>query len=272
MDCNLNSEALKIKVLKVNETDNQIAEEEVVIEKALTIYLNDQEFVTMICSPGQEQELVTGFLCSEGIIAGPGELNKLSVDKRDGLVWVETNGKNSLSENLFQKRYLTSCCGKGRISFYFANDARITPKNTSPLRITSDKIIAYLNLLEEKSELFRRTGGVHGGAIAADGILQYCALDIGRHNVLDKLYGQALRDRVNLEEKIIVFSGRISSEILLKTAKMRCPILVGVSAPTNLALDLAEELGITVIGFARKERMNIYTYPERIIISPTRVR
>lgn len=211
--------------------------------------------------------MVTGFLCSEGIIRRHEQLNKITIDKGEGLAWVETTGENTLGESLFLKRYLTSCCGKGRSSFYFANDAILTKKIESNLQIASQEVNNYVKLLDKRSELFLKTGGVHGGALAAGGQLEYFAYDIGRHNVLDKLYGQAFLAGIDLSEKAIVFSGRISSEILIKTGKMKCPILIGVSAPTDLSLTLAEKLGITVIGFAREERMNIYTHSERVIVS-----
>lgn len=270
MECRINSNAAEIEVIKVNGSESQIKKEQVVTERALTVYLNGQELVTMVYSPGYEKELVTGFLVSEGIIKRPDQLVKFSYDMQEGLAWVDTAEKSILEETLFMKRYMTSCCGKGRTSFYFANDARLAQKIDSPLQITSKDVSYYINLMEEKSELFRRTGGVHGGALASDGQLQYFAFDIGRHNVLDKLYGQVFLEGIDISRKIIVFSGRISSEILIKTAKMGCPILIGVSAPTDLALNLAKELGITVIGFARQERMNLYTHPERIIISEER--
>jgi FdhD protein len=266
MDCSPSLETMDTSVIKIIGKDVQNCEEKVVIEKALTVYLNDKEFMTIVCSPGQEKELVIGFLCSEGIINEPSQIAKISIDIREGFVWVETKEENNLGENLFLKRYLTSCCGKGRTSFCFANDARLTKKVESPLRISADDVRYYMNLLDEKSDLFRQTGGVHGGALASGGEFQCFAFDIGRHNVLDKLYGQAFINGIDLSQKVIVFSGRISSEILIKTGKMRCPILAGVSAPTNLALGLAEELGITVIGFARKDRMNVYTHSERIIV------
>lgn len=267
MEYNLKSDVVEIEVTKIKGSDKQIVNEQVVVEKALTVYINGQEFATMVCSPSQEKELVTGFLCSEGIISQPDQLTKLSLNKQEGLIWVETTEKKTLSEDLFLKRYLTSCCGKGKSSFYFANDARLTQKIDSPLQITSKDVSHYIRLLDEESELFHQTGGVHGGALASCGQFEYCAFDIGRHNVLDKLYGYAFSSGMDLSEKVIVFSGRISSEIVIKTGKMGCPILIGVSAPTDLALSLAEELGITVIGFARQNRMNVYTHPERIILS-----
>lgn len=267
MKDNFKSDVVETKVIKIKGFDKVIAHEQIVIEKAMTVYLNDEEFVTVVCSPGQEKELVIGLLCSEGIIKQPDQLTKLSIDTKEGLVWVEMTGNTRLSEAMYLKRYLTSCCGKGRSSFYYANDARLAQNVQSALQITSQEASHYINLLEEKSELFHLTGGVHGGALAAEGELEYCAFDIGRHNVLDKLYGYSFIKEMDLSKRVIAFSGRISSEIVIKTGKMGCAILIGVSAPTDLALTLAEELGITVIGFARENRMNIYTHPERVLIS-----
>ncbi|MCR6546889.1 formate dehydrogenase accessory sulfurtransferase FdhD [Dehalobacterium formicoaceticum] len=258
---------VEITVIKIEGTDQKTERELVVVEKALTVYVNDQEFTTMVCSPGQEKELIAGFLSSEGMIQTPDQLVKTSLDQEKGLMWVETTGGSVLGETLFLKRYITSCCGKGKTSFYFANDARLTKEITSALKITSRDVSHYINLLESNSELFHQTGGVHSGAFASHGQLDSYVFDIGRHNVLDKLYGHAFLNGIDLTQKAIVFSGRISSEILIKTGKMGCPILIGVSAPTELAINLAEELGITVIGFARNKRMNVYTHPERILVS-----
>ncbi|HEX3015691.1 MAG TPA: formate dehydrogenase accessory sulfurtransferase FdhD, partial [Desulfobacteria bacterium] len=186
-------------------------------------------------------------------------------DMNKGLAWVETSNDFSLGEKLFLKRYLTSCCGKGRSSFYFANDARLTKPITGNLAITTEQILSYSSMLDNRSELFHLTGGVHGGAICGNGAFDYFAADIGRHNVLDKLYGQAFLAGVDLSTRAITFSGRVSSEILIKATKMGCPVLIGRSAPTDLALKLADQLGVTVVGFARADRMNIYTHPERIV-------
>ncbi len=260
--------SVPVQVIKINPAGASGVEDRVVVEKALTVYLNGEEFVTMICSPGQERELVTGFLCSEGVVSRPEELANMSFDHGEGLVWVETAGKSGLSEKLFLKRYLTSCCGKGRSSFYFANDARMARKIESDLKLTPRQALYFSSLLEEKSELFHLTGGVHSGALASRQGFDCFAFDIGRHNVLDKLYGWAFAQGYDLSREVLVFSGRISSEILIKTAKMGCPIIVARSAPTDLALDLARELGITVIGFARRDRLNLYTHPERVLVNP----
>ncbi len=110
---------------------------------------------------------------------------------------------------------------------------------------------------------------MHTAALAGPEGLEAVRIDIGRHNTLDKLYGHALRHGWSLSERVVAFSGRISSEVLLKVAKMGAPVLLSKSAPTDLALRLAEELGVTTVGFLRGASMNVYTYPERLTDLPT---
>src|SRR5699024_4164892 len=121
-----------------------------------------------------------------------------------------------------------------------------------------------MNELQNQSDHFQATGGVHNAALCTVDELVAIKTDIGRHNALDKIYGYILEHDIPLADKIIVFSGRISSEVLLKISKTAIGILISKSAPTDLALNLANDLGITAIGFARRNQMNIYTHPHRI--------
>ena len=116
----------------------------------------------------------------------------------------------------------------------------------------------------QSADTFHHTGGVHNALCDVNGII-LSRMDIGRHNALDKIYGYCLRNDISIKDKIIVFSGRISSEILLKVAKIGCEIILSKSAPTELALQLAEDLGITTIGFIRNHSLNVYTHPERVL-------
>lgn len=236
----------------------------VVREIPVTLYLNDKEFVTMVCSPDHLAELAAGFLCSEGILEQPGDLKSITVNQTDGLVWVET-ARPIESDRLFLKRYITTCCGRGRASFYFINDARGAAPVESSLTATAEQIGRLANDLEERAQLFRATGGAHGAALCAPGEIVVFFEDIGRHNAVDKIFGHCYLKGIALADKLLVFSGRVSSEILVKVARMGIPLLVSRSAPTDLALEMASELGITVAGFARGDRMNIYTHPGRVI-------
>lgn len=251
-------------VRKVDENGWLEEEDFVVRETALTIHVNGKELATLVCSPMDLEYMAVGFLCAEGILQKREDLKGITLDEEEGMAWVETGGDASLAEKVFLKRYITPCCGRSRTSFYFATDALLCRPVTSELKVSRKTVVNLAAELQERSGLFRRTGGVHGAALARNDEILIFREDIGRHNTLDKIYGQCFLEEIPRHDKMIIFSGRVSSEILLKVAKMGAPILVSRSAPTDLALKLAEDLRVTVIGFARGNRMNIYTHPDRI--------
>jgi FdhD protein len=239
----------------------------IVREKAITIYVNFEELATVVCSPSYLVYMAVGFLCSEGILRNRQDLKDITVEEDKGLVYVEVNEyEQKLAGKVFLKRYITPCCGRSRASFYFSTDALLCKTVVSDVRIPASKVRSLAEELEERSKLFRRTGGVHSAALAVDYEILIFQEDIGRHNTLDKIMGQCFLDEIPFDDKVIIFSGRVSSEILLKAAKMGVPILVSRSAPTDLALNLAEDLGITVVGFARGEKFNIYTHRQRVLV------
>jgi FdhD protein len=252
-------------ILKARGSVVQPTEDIIVREIPLTIFFNNEEIVTVLCSPSQIEVLSIGFLLTEGFIRNQEDLFSLKYEPQDNLIWIEGQSRPVLKQ-LINKRFLSACCGKSRSSFYFANDAFLIKPQISPLKISLEEAYKYAEYLSTHSPLFQATGGVHSGGIARGGDVLLSSYDIGRHNVFDKLFGQAFRTGLDLTNHVIFFSGRISSEILLKVAKMNMPIVIARSAPTDLALKLADELGITVLGFARQDRVNIYTHPHRIII------
>ena len=239
----------------------------VVTEWPVTIMLNGEEFATLVCSPGDIEDLAIGYLASEGVLANYGSLLDLSYDDRAGIVYADIDGVDAWIKESGSKRYLTSCCGKSRQSFVFYSDARTTRAiDSREVRITYTACIGMMDDMQKQSALFRETGGVHNAALfGSDGTLSLLRMDIGRHNALDKLYGYCLRNGVPMEGKVLAFSGRVSSEVLLKAAKMRCEVLLSKSAATDLAIELAGELGITVVGFIRNRSLNVYSHPERIV-------
>lgn len=232
-------------------------------EKALTILLDGEEFATMVCSPGDLEELVYGFLASEGIVRFASDVASLDIDEAAGfarvaLVNPQAGGKESVS-----KRFIGSCCGKSR-QFYFLNDARTAKTSTSRVTITPQQCFERMRELQEASEAFKRTGGLHNAALCTpDGIVLQRS-DIGRHNALDKLLGRCLMDKRPLRDWIVAFSGRLSSEVVLKAAKLGAAVVLSKSAPTTLAVELAGDLGMTAVGFIRGSSMNVYSHPQRI--------
>lgn len=238
-------------------------EEEVVEEFPLTILLNGEEFATLVCSPTNLEELIIGFLASEGVIRLFQEIKSMVIDENLGFAYIELFQEIDFSKQDYSKRFIGSCCGKSR-QFYFKSDVKTAKTITSRLTISVEQCYNLMEELQLRSEQFRRTGGVHNAGLATpDGLLEV-RTDIGRHNALDKVYGTVLKQKTTLADKLIVFSGRISSEVLLKVSKIGVGLILSKSAPTDLALNLANDLGITVIGFARGNNMNVYTHPFRI--------
>jgi len=248
-------------------------EEVVADEMPLTIFVNQEEFATVVASPWEPRALAIGFLASEGVLRKPEDLKNLIVNEDKGLAYATVdNFEESLASKVFLKRYINSCCGRSRASFYYSTDAALCKTVTSDIQITSEQALRFARVLQNGSPVFKRTGGVHCGLIAQGDSVLSLHEDVGRNNVLDRVLGHCFSEQINLSDKVIAFTGRISSEIVLKISKMGAPILISRSAPTRLGLQLAEELGITLIGFTRGDKMNLYTHPERVADLPSEMR
>jgi len=246
----------RFSILRVTEEGKRDTDDIVTKEFPLTIILNNQELVTLLCSPTDLKYLAIGFLSSEGLLKGKDEIKKIIVDDRRGVVRVETEGDKGFTNELVSKRLITSGCGKGA-SFYSAAD--VQRKIQSQLRISAHEVFDLANKFQHRSQVYRATGGVHSAALCnSKGILVFSE-DIGRHNAIDKVFGECMLTDIPMDDCMIITSGRISSEILLKVAKRKIPIIISISAPTNLGVRLADDLGITLIGFVRGKRMNVYT-------------
>lgn len=253
------------EILRFTNGNIKSTEDIIVTEFPVTVKINGQEFVTMVCTPEYIQDMVIGYLASEGIIRKYEEIKDIWVQENEGYIHVKIDKLNPYYQNFQNKRYITSCCGMSRQGFVFVNDA-LTAKKMNEIRVklSIDDCFRLMNNLQISATIFQDTGGVHNAALCDINGFMLSRMDIGRHNALDKIYGYCLKNNISIGNKIIVFSGRISSEILLKVAKIGCEVVLSKSAPTELALQLAEELGITTVGFIRNQSLNIYTCPERI--------
>jgi len=259
----MDNETEKFPILKLTGKGSSSIEDVVARESPLTIIFNNQELVTLLCSPTNVKYLAVGFLLSEGLLKSKDEIKRIIVDDRRGVIRVETEGVEELDSAALFKRFITSGCGRGA-SFYSAADVQGQVKVDSLIEISTLEVLALANKFQHHSLIYRMTGGVHSAALCDTRNIILFSEDIGRHNAIDKIFGQCILNDIATDDHIIITSGRVSSEILLKVAKRNIPLIVSKSAPTNLGVRLADDLGVTLVGYVRGKRMNIYTHDWRI--------
>jgi len=259
----MDNEVEKIPILRLTEGGRNNIEDVVAREFPLTIILNDQELVTLLCSPTDLRYLAVGFLSSEGLLESKDEIKKILVDNERGVVRLETTGDKGFSQDVLFKRVISSGCGRGA-SFYSAADV-VSQKVESQMEMSADEVSALVKQFQHGSQLYLATGCVHSAALCDTKNILVFSEDIGRHNAIDKIFGKCLLDDISTEDRVIITSGRISSEVLLKVAKRNIPIIISKSAPTDLGVKLANDLGVTLLGFVRGKRINAYTNDWRIV-------
>jgi FdhD protein len=224
---------------------------DVVREQPLTVYVNGERFLTLLCSPFQLEPLVLGYLWMEKVITGLDEVAELQISEVDGRADVRLRQPVALPT----ERILTSGCGGG---ITFRIDPRLFPRIASGLRVTPADLGNRMHDLLRGAVHYHASRGIHGAALADRERVLLVAEDVGRHNAVDKLMGLALQRGVPTRDHILLSTGRVSSEMLLKAARMGVPIIASRTSPTEMAVALAEQLGVTVVGYLRGESLNLY--------------
>jgi FdhD protein len=231
----------------------------VAIEEPLEVRVDGAPLAVTMRTPGHDEELALGFLYGEGLIDG---LRKVGLTADLANNTIEVAGP--LTHDPGTRRFYTtsSCgvCGKGALEEVAVTSAALPDGPTIARALAAD----LPSRLEQPT--FERTGGVHAtGLFDAHGELLFSREDVGRHNAMDKVVGRALmQGLLPLGRHVLCVSGRLSFELVQKAAVAGAPILIGVGAPSSLAIELAEDRGLTLCGFARRGRLNVYTRPERI--------
>lgn len=260
----MSGETTRRDVLRLNAGRRESFRDVLIRERPVTIFLDDVELVNLLCSPKDLDFLALGFLFAEGLIKGKGDVKKIVSDEKDGVVWVELKKAKKPSENLVAKRFITTGCGRG-LTFVDAARDNKRFKNKSKFEVRVDSLQRLMKEFHTKSRLYRLTGGVHSAALCSPTKVLVFNEDIGRHSAIDKVIGESIQKGIRTKDRIMVTSGRISSEILVKAARSGTPVVISKSAPTDLAVELASDLGITLVGFARGPRMNVYSNAWRVI-------
>ncbi|HEY2769933.1 MAG TPA: formate dehydrogenase accessory sulfurtransferase FdhD [Solirubrobacteraceae bacterium] len=234
-------------------------EDVVAIEEPLEIRVDNEPLAVTMRTPGHDEELALGFLFTEGLIDGPRAAG-LTADLAANTIEVAGPLLGDPSRRRFYTTSSCGVCGKGALE-EVAVASRPLPRGP----VVARELIASLpDRLEQPG--FERTGGLHAtGLFEPGGELLWAREDVGRHNAMDKVVGRALLEgRLPLGERMLCVSGRLSFELAQKAAVAGAPILVGVGAPSSLAISLADDRGMTLCGFARRGNVNVYSHPHRI--------
>lgn len=265
--------ALKWRAGSVTTEDDHLA-----VEEPLEIRLGGRHFTLTMRTPGHDDELAAGFLLAEGFISRHDELSEIR-RVRDNKGAPEPNAVDiilnvpatALAERLKRNFTVSSSCGVCGKTSIEALERRIPPL-TGKLKLPATTLLRLPFLMRAAQAGFASTGGLHAAAlfrlnVAGEPDLLVLREDVGRHNAVDKVVGHALmHGAVPLSDAIMMVSGRLSFEIVQKAAAAGLAIVAAVSAPSSLAVELAEDLGITIVGFLREHNFNVYSQEQRVIV------
>jgi FdhD protein len=232
---------------------------ETIVESPVSLTVNGEVWLTFMCTPVHLEAMSVGFLYNEGIIESMNEVEDVRVCEHGDNVDVWLN--RSVEQPQSWRR--TSGCTGGvtAVDALARVDVSFDGDQTA---VTPEAIGQMVEMLVQSQKLYRATGGVHTSVLGDGNQIVFVAEDIGRHNTLDKIAGLCLMNDVWPERRILLTTGRISSEMLQKAARLKAPILISRTSPSSLSIEMAERYGITLIGYARRDRFNVYTNSQRV--------
>jgi len=254
----------KVKKINLREKSVKFVDELIAVEAPVNIYVNDQHVVTLFSLPTQLKELGIGWLLSQAIVKSIDEI--INVQVKENNVKISCSGKVETRIKAGKTmRIVDSHCGSTIEDFLFLIDRMIKPFAKSDYAVKAERILQFVKVL--KSTLFKLTGGTHSAAIFHEEKLVAFAEDIGRHNAVDKVIGAAAEKKVEFSKCVIVSSGRQPANMVLKAARVGIPIVASIAGPVYSGVDIAIKTGVTLICFVRGQRMNVYSYPERVEVT-----
>lgn len=229
----------------------------VIEETSLCLQVNGAPWFRLMCSPIHEVELAVGFLYAENVIDGPGEVKDAYLNPAESCVEVWLSNEVELPKDGSR----TTGCGGGMT---FADYTQGLEALESDLRVDPARLLETFNTLQRPDSLYAQARGVHSAGLGDEHEIFLRREDVGRHNALDKIAGHCLLEGVDTAGRVLFSSGRISSEMLRKGARMGCPVIASRTSPTSLSVKAAEALGITLIGYARRGTLRAYTHAHRL--------
>ena len=262
---------IEVDIQKFSDDTHSHETDEVAIERAMTIkviHLGEEHSLGILMrTPGNDIELVYGFLYCEGVISSYDDIVEINFNNDDFVVKIADGCAFDSTEHIRKTSVSSACglCGRDSVSSLIRVNAPALPNDK---KIQSSSISQSVNLLRSKQDLFSRTGGSHAAAIIDyNGNLISISEDVGRHNALDKLMGTFLMDnKIPINDGFLVVSGRASFELTYKAIRCGIPIFIAVGAPSSMAVEMSMEHGMTLIGFVKNEVASVYSCPSRVII------
>jgi FdhD protein len=237
----------------------------IISEQSISLTVNNELWLTFMCTPTDLEALAVGFIYNEEIIETIDDVASVRVCPEDTNIDVWLNRSVKKPENWIR----TTGCSGGETSVGKDSSMRRLALQGNGAGLPAEKVGQLIDLQGEVQNLYRESGGVHTSALS-DGVrILIAAEDIGRHNTLDKIAGRYIMERINPEKKIILTTGRISSEMIQKAGRIGAEVVISRTSPSSLSVQMADELGITLIGYARRDRFTIYAHPEGILSAPS---
>lgn len=232
-------------------------------EFPLKLLVNERELATLVASPHDLRFLVAGFLRLQGFVTCLDDFVMFSVCNDFGVANIRIKGE--LPDKL--RPILTSGCGTG-VTFTLpgSDGGALVASRSIGLKVSPEAIFALMDDLARRAEQYRSHGGIHSAAVGDGEDLLLYAEDLGRHNTVDRIAGEALFKGIELSGKVLVTSGRVSSEMVAKASLLGIGLIASRTSPTDMAVQISDQLGITLIGYVRGRKFNVYAHPERITL------
>ncbi|MFX1375771.1 MAG: formate dehydrogenase accessory sulfurtransferase FdhD [Promethearchaeota archaeon] len=266
-----------VKITRLHNKERKEFQDTILIESPIDIFVNSEPLVNIICLPKDLKELAYGFLFSVGIINSTDDVKDITISELENSIFVELQDTRTFKVDDIDMnpvgRIIDTTCGIPspwrKLIKHRLEESKVKEKlwSKEAIAIKSNIIFTAIKEMRLVTPLYRETGGCHGaGIFDIDGNLLSAKEDVGRHNAIDKVIGEILLNNQSFENVFLLSTGRLTSDSVLKAIRAKIPIVVSISAAIESGIKLAFAYGLTLIGFARGKRMNIYTHPERIEI------
>ncbi|MCL1799515.1 MAG: formate dehydrogenase accessory sulfurtransferase FdhD [Eggerthellaceae bacterium] len=236
---------------------------EIIQEVEMNVVVNGRYVHTLTCSPWDIDELAVGYLFLKGAITDASQIDSMYVDGQNGLVSVLLKHQIAIQDKDRIIPFEPAGFRTAKKKPHFRDSSEL-PDVVSSLLLSASQVNAMAAMLDHDSLLFKQTGGTHSAALIDDNSVVAWFEDIGRHSAVDKLVGWCVLNDYDVRDSVLLFSGRVPYEIIIKAIKAAYPVIISPGAPTNLSIELADKHGVTLIGFAKEGCFNIYSHPERV--------